>query len=104
MIASIPDVIVTKYPRFFDGDIFCEFTYKGKHCTIEEPYGDSTTYDIVTPESGLIVFKEIACAIEKAEPIKGGDWGYNIVFLMRMLVAGLVFAVFLLTFHPMSRR
>jgi hypothetical protein len=91
MVQLIPGVIVTKIPRFWDDDIFCEFTYKEKCFFIEEPYGDNVTYDVVAPKNGLVAFEEIAAFFESATPIKGGDWGYNTLFLMRTFVAAMIF-------------
>jgi hypothetical protein len=91
MVSSIPGAIITKSPRFFDDDVFCEFTYKEKCFIIEEPYGDNTTYDVIAPENGLVAFDEIATFFESATPTKGGDWGYNSMFLLRMVVAGIIF-------------
>jgi len=90
MLSTIPGVTITKSPRFFDGDVFCEFTYKEKFFIIEEPYGDNTTYDVIAPENGLVAFDDIATFFEGAVPIRGGDWGYNSMFLLRIGVAGFI--------------
>ena len=91
MVSSISGVTVTKYPRFFDDDIFCEFTFKEHYFIIEEPYGDNTTFDVVAPENGLEAFNEIANFFENATPLRSGDWGYNTLFLMRIVLAGIIF-------------
>jgi len=39
----------------------------------------------------LVAFEEIAAFFESATPIKGGDWGYNTLFLMRTFVAAMIF-------------
>ena len=90
VVSQLPGVTITKSPRLFDNDVFCEFTYQGKRFIIEEPYGDSKTYD-VAPESGLAAFEEMANFFEAATPIKGGDWPYNTMYLLRMVIAGLIF-------------
>ncbi|WP_281558147.1 hypothetical protein [Thalassomonas sp. RHCl1] len=93
--SAIPGVTITKSPRFFDDDVFCEFTYKGNSFTIEEPYGDNATYDVVAPEDSLVAFEEIATFFEEATAIKSRDWGYNIMFLLRTVIASLLFIGFI---------
>ena len=48
IIETIPNVIVTKKPKFFswlrNDDIFCMFKLNNKEFTIEEPFGDNSRY------------------------------------------------------------
>ncbi|MCJ8268928.1 MAG: hypothetical protein MJK04_05935 [Psychrosphaera sp.] len=91
MLCALPGVVITKVPKFYDTDIFCEFDYQGSNFFIEEPYGDNATYDVVAPEGGLESFNKIALFFEETAPLKGGDWGYNLMFLLRVIISTLIF-------------
>jgi hypothetical protein len=91
MIASCNGVFITKHPKFFDDDVFCEFEINGHKFCVEEPYGDNTTYDVVAPEANLKEMEFLAKHIENTSPIKGGDLGHQIYFLMGYVIRALVF-------------
>ena len=89
IVSSIPGVVIKKAPRFWDDDVFCEFTFKGKLFFIEEPWGDNVTYDLVAPDQSEQELNEIALVFESAKPIKGGDFGHNVFFFINILVGGM---------------
>ena len=67
IIETIPNVTVTKKPKFFswfgDNDIFCIFNLNNKEFTVEEPFGDNSRYLIVSNPPGhcpeLVVIEEV---------------------------------------------
>jgi len=96
MIAACDGVEVVRKPRFFDNDVFCEFTINGHKFYVEEPYGDNTSYDVVAPEANLKELDSLARQIESMSPIKGGDIGHQIYFLTTYLIGGgLLFVIVL---------
>ena len=95
IVSSVPGVLITKTPRFWDDDVFCEFTYKGKSFFIEEPWGDNVTYDVVAPDKSEQELSEIALLFESTKPIKGGDFGHKIFSLISIIIGGVVFGFIL---------
>ena len=73
VVAKLADVKVTHFPRFYDDEVFCEFELNSHKFEVMEPYGDSTTYDIIAPDGQLPEMELIADHFEKSAPIKGGD-------------------------------
>ncbi len=87
VVAQLTDVKVTHFPRFYDDEVFCEFELNGHKFEVMEPYGDSTTYDIVAPDARLLEMELIAEHFEKSTPIKGGDFGQRLFFLFNWCLA-----------------
>ena len=87
VLGRIQDINITKHPRFWDDDIFCEFEYRGMAFVVEEPYGDNTTYDLSSKVLCSEVLEEIASHFEAAAPIKGGDSSHTAFVLVRGLIA-----------------
>lgn len=81
MIKSFDGANITKQPRFFDDDVFCEFEINGQKFFVEEPYGDNTTYDVVAPEYNMKEMELLALHFEEISPLKDGDFGHKIYFL-----------------------
>lgn len=47
IVSNIPNTLILKRPKllsWFNEDIFCEFYFKNKSFTIEEPFGDHSRY------------------------------------------------------------
>jgi hypothetical protein len=93
MIASCEGVTITKKPRFFDDDVFCEFTINGHRFYVEEPFGDNATYDFVAPESGSAEMQQLAKHLETMSPVTGGDFGHQLYFLFIFITGGLFMLV-----------
>ncbi len=86
VVAQLTNVKVTHFPRFYDDEVFCELELNGHKFEISEPYGDSTTYDVVAPSFPLPEMELIAKHFESATPIKGGDLGQRLFFLMNWVL------------------
>ena len=90
MINSCDGVLITKKPKLFDVDVFCKFEINGYEFYIEEPYGDSSTYDVIAPEAGLMEMEILTKHIEVTSPIKGGDFGHKLYFLTTAIIGSLL--------------
>lgn len=95
IVRSIPGVQITKSPKFWDDDVFLEFTFKGKSFFVEEPWGDNITYDLVAPDKSEQELNEIAAVFEASDPIKGGDLGQKLFKLIGILIGAMVFSFIL---------
>ena len=87
VLSAIEGVNITHYPKFYDDEVFCEFTFGGYKFEMTEPYGDSSLYDLVAPEANLPEMELIAKHFENSKPIKGGDSGRNAFFMVNWLVS-----------------
>jgi len=86
VVSKLQGVKISRYPRFYDDEVFCEFEFGGKKFEITEPYGDSSVYDVVAPIDGQCELAKIAEHFEMSPPIKGGDIAHNMLFFMTSIV------------------
>ena len=86
ILTSLEGVTILHHPKFYDAEVFCEFEFGGHKFEITEPYGDSSTYDVVASESAQSELEVIAIHFEAAEPVKGGDIGQRLYFLANWFV------------------
>jgi hypothetical protein len=90
VVAQLANAKITHAPRFYDDEEFCEFELNGHKFKISEPYGDSTTYDVVAPSSPLPEMELVAAHFETATPIKGGDFGQRLFFMFHFILGAAI--------------
>ena len=65
VIKKIPETEINKKPVLFGGEIFCEFTFKNHSFSIEEPWGDSSEFDIVCEQADTSELEQLAIIFER---------------------------------------
>ncbi|MBD3648642.1 MAG: hypothetical protein HUJ31_14585 [Pseudomonadales bacterium] len=99
VLKRLEGVEIVHEPRFYDDEVFCEFTFRDKLFQATEPYGDSSTYDIVGPEGAQLEMEALATHFELEAPIQSGDTPHQIFFIVNwiassLLIAGILIAVY----------
>lgn len=95
MIAALDGVSITKKPKFFDGEVFCEFEFKGGKFLVDEPWGDHPTYEIYATEAHSDEMELLANHIENASAIIDGDWGHKLYLLLTHIISVILLLVIL---------
>ncbi len=91
ILSNLDGVEITKHPKYNDIDVFCEFSFSGHNFKIDEPYGDSSTFDVCSKEPNLDALNVLADYFKNSSPINGGDIGHNVFSLVNMAVSSLIF-------------
>ena len=91
VLASLEGVRINKHPKFYDPEVFCRFSFMGREFMATEPYGDSSVYDVSGPAGSSKELEIIAKHFEASDPIRGGDAGQKVYFLINWVIASWVF-------------
>lgn len=82
IIEQLEGTKISHYPRWFDSEVFCIFTFRGIEFEVYEMWGDSDSYTITAHKPDLEELEIIAKHFEASKSIKGGDFAHNLYFFV----------------------
>jgi hypothetical protein len=82
---------ITAPPRFWDDEVFCQFTYMGDIYFVMEPWGDNDEYCIYTFSDSSESINIITNIFDSSDPIKVIDPLRVIFVLTQMSISMLIF-------------
>lgn len=88
VLKKIPNIEILTEPKWFDGEVFCKFKINGVSISIDEPWGDSSQFDIYceTPNTNELKVVEIAFKKHRYDLI-------SVIQMVSLILLGLPFLI-----------